>query len=137
MASFEVNGIDALTADLTALAEIPDDVLDAMLEAEATVIEDAQRRTAFSMGVHRTGMMISSISRTKIKTNKHGRFLLVYPQGKNKQGIRNAEVAFINEYGKTKQPARPFVDTANRQYAAAAGEAAERVYNTFADKFNF
>jgi hypothetical protein len=28
-------------------------------------------------------------------------------------GNRNAEIAFVNEYGKKSQPARPFIKTAN------------------------
>lgn len=55
----------------------------------------------------------------------------------NSDGNRNAEVAFINEFGKSGkhgkkgQPARPFIRTANEAAEERATEAEEKVYNDF------
>lgn len=57
--------------------------------------------------------------------------MYVYPQGTNERGNRNAEVAFINEFGKHGQPARPFIKTANEEAADTAVEAAAKVYDKY------
>lgn len=129
-------GLDDLISDLGSLAELPDSVVDEMLKAEADVIEPEQHRTAKSMGVYRTGVTEGSIKRTAVKAGKDGRYLSIYPQGKNADGNSNAEVAFVNEFGKRGQPARPFIDTANKNKTDQAVDAAEKVYNAFVDGKN-
>ena len=44
---------------------------------------------------------------------------------------RNAEIAFINEYGKRGVPARNFIRKANEQSAAASTQAAAAVYDKY------
>lgn len=136
MGSFTVNGIDALSDDLAALAALPDSVIEAILDAEADVILPAQRETARSMGVYKSGMTAGSIKKGKVKKTATGKTLTVAPQGKNARGDRNAEVAFINEYGKEGQPARPFIRTANERAEPKAVEAGEKVYHEFLDRNN-
>lgn len=132
MASFGVNGLDDLMLSLTEVIELPDETAEEMLEAEAEVVEEAQRYTGMRMGVHRTGVNLSSIRRGKMKRGKDGgRAMYVTPQGTNENGVRNAEVAFINEFGKRGQPARPFIKSANEEAAEAAVEAAAEVYDKF------
>lgn len=133
MGSASTIGLDDLIRDYAALAELPDSVIDAMLTAEADVIEPEQHRTAKSMGVYKTGVTEGSIKRTKIKGKKDGRHLSIYPQGTNADGNPNAEVAFVNEFGKKGQPARPFIDTANKNKADQAVDGAAKVYNAFVD----
>lgn len=136
MGSAATIGLDDLISDFAALAELPDSVIDAMLTAEADVIEPEQHRTAKGMGVYRTGVTEGSIKRTKIKSGKGGRYLSIYPQGKNSDGNPNAEVGFLNEFGKKGQPARPFIDTANKNKTDQAVGEAEKVYNAFVDSKN-
>ena len=81
--------------------------------------------------MHRTGVTLESIKRGKVKTTKTGRVLHVYLQGVNKDGNRNAEVAFINEFGKHGQPARPFIRDANEGSIDKAVDAAAEVYDKF------
>lgn len=131
MASFSVNGLDEFLTDLREAIELPDEVAREMLEAEAKVVEDAQRRTGMEMGVHRTGVTLDSIAHGTMKRARDGRALYVSPQGTNAKGERNAAVAFINEYGAPQrgiQP-RPFIRTANEQAADAAADAAAQVYD--------
>lgn len=136
MGSLTVNGFDALSDDLAALAALPDSVIEAILEAEADVIVPAQRDTAQSMGVYESGVTAGSIKKSKVKKTATGKSLTVAPRGKNARGDRNAEVAFINEYGKEGQPARPFVRTANERAEPKAVEAGEKVYHEFLDRNN-
>lgn len=136
MAKFEVNGLDALIGDLGALAQLPDSVAEDILSAEADIVEAEQRITARSMlkGPYATGKTESSIRRTKVKKTKDGKFLTIYPQGKREKGKRSAEVAFVNEYGKRGQPARPFIRVANERAEPKAAQAGEKVYGDFLDR---
>lgn len=132
MAKLSVNGLDDLMLSLKEIAEIPDPVAEQMLNAEAQVVEEAQIAYGMQMGVFRTGETLRSIRRGKMKLGRDGaRTVYVTPQGKNEKGERNSEVAFINEYGKQGQPARPFISTANAAAADRAVSAAEKVYDEF------
>lgn len=132
MAKLSVSGLDDLMLSLEEIASIPDDVAAAMLDAEAQVVEEAQIAEGMSMGVYRTGETLRSIRRGKMKKGRDGvRTVYVTPQGTNEKGERNAAVAFINEYGKRGQPARPFISAANAKAADPAVGEAEKVYDEF------
>jgi len=136
MGSITTIGLENLIDDLSSLAQIPDTVIDDILTAQADVIEPEQRKMAKSMGVYRTGVTKGSIKRTKIKIGKDGKYLDIYPQGKNTAGNTNAEVAFVNEFGKKNQPARPFIRTANENKTDQAVEQARKVLDTFISSKN-
>ena len=135
MARFEVSGIDGLCDDLASLATLPDRVTDDILNAESDVLVEAQRRTMSRMlkGPYSTGDTARSIKKGKIKKGKDGKSISISPQGTNRRGERNAAVAFINEYGKRGQPARPAIRTANTEAESAAVEAGEKVYHAYLD----
>lgn len=136
MARLEVNGLDALSDDLAALAALPDSVIEAILNAEADIVEREQRAAAREMGVYDSGMTAGSIKKGKVKKTASGKSITVSPQGTNKRGDRNAEVAYINEYGKKGQPARPFIRTANERAEKEAVEAGEKILGEFLDGKN-
>lgn len=127
-------GLESLFDDLTAVMELPDSVVLDMLTAEGEVIAAAQTEEAKTMGVFDTGTTASSIIvEKKLKTSGQTRSLLVKPNGNRTDGNKRriAEVAFINEFGKAGQPARPFIGTANEKSADAAVEAAADVYDRY------
>lgn len=143
MGRLTVNGIDALSDDFAALARLPDSVIDGILDAEAEVITAAQREEIEKQwrGPHSLGISSKSIKKGKAKKDKDGRSLSVYPQGNRKRGgqtTRNAEIAFINEYGAPGRhiAARPAIDAANKKKEEEAVAAGERVYNQFLDSRN-
>lgn len=122
MGRLTVNGLDALSDDFAALARLPDSVVDGILNAEADVIVPAQRAEIekqwngpknFS-----TGMSAKSIKKGKVKKDRDGRSIFVYPKGTRKRKgrtTRNAEIAFINEYGKRGQPAQQLTPRTRRR----------------------
>ena len=140
MARFEINGIDALIDDLADLENLPDELIADMLFAEAEIVGREQSATGRAMGVVETGKTVESITyEKKLKTTSSGKAVYVYPRGNRPNGKttkRNAEVAFINEYGKRGQPARPFIRTANEKASDEAIAAAEKVYNAYLDSKN-
>lgn len=138
MPQFEVLGYGELSAALEDLANLPDELLDEMLEAESDVVESAIKAKAAAYGVEDTGQMISSIKRGPVRRIRDGKALTISPQGSRKRGntvTRNAEIAFINEYGKGKekqvQPARPFMRDAVEGSADEAVQAAASVYDDY------
>ncbi len=131
MARIDTSEFSEFLLDMEELARLPDEVIEKMLLAEAEVAERAIKSKGRSYGVEDTGMTLASITTGKVKRTKLGMGLNIYPKGKNKRGDRNAEVAFINEFGKHGQPARPFMRDACEEAADEVCEAAEKIYNQY------
>lgn len=132
MARFIFDELNDLISDFVSIATLPDDVIDGMLNAEADIVVEAQKEKGEAYGVHRTGVTLDSIQKGKrIIGKENGSSLVVYPTGRNKNGNRNAEVAFINEFGKRGQKARPFIKDANEAAADQAVAAAMAVYDAY------
>ena len=132
MADFQVSGLDDLLLSLQDVAALPEDVQDEMLNAQADVVLAAQKKSALSIAD--TGQTARSLRKGKPKTRKGIRSISITFSGSRKRGrstTRNAEIAFINEYGKTGMPARNFIRTANEQSAAASTQAAAAVYDQY------
>ena len=136
MASFVVQGFTETLGGDIGLESIPESVMFDMLDAEADVVERAQKAKGQAYGVHRTGVTLASIKRGKKRRTKDGRAVEVAPQGTNSRGTRNAEVAFLNEYGvpSKKIAPRPFIRDANEECADEAVAAAEKVYDNYLNK---
>lgn len=134
MAKFSTDGLAEFSLSLQELAETSDETLDEMLSAEAAVFEEAQRQKARAYGVYGTGGLIASITRGNVRRIPDGRALSVYPKGTRRRGntsTREAEIAFINEFGKRNQPARSFIRDANEGAMDQAVQAAEDVYDNY------
>ena len=134
MANLSTSGLEELLDDLESIAEIPDETLLEMLTAEAEVIAEAQAAEAKTMGVFDTGKTAQSITYDKkLKVTSDGKAIYVYPKGTRSDGNRRSvsEVAFINEFGKDGQAARPFIRTANERKGDTAVDAAARVYDEY------
>jgi HK97 gp10 family phage protein len=134
MAEISTSGLEELLSDMEAIAEIPDATILEMLSAEAGVIAEAQAAEARAMGVVDKGVTARSITfDKKLKVTKDGKAIYVYPKGSRSDGSRRrvAEVAFVNEFGKKGQPARPFINTANVRKGDEAVKAAAEVYDSF------
>lgn len=134
MASLTYSGYDELILSMQEVANLPDEVLDEMLNAQADIVVDAQRKQAEAMGVVDTGLTLRSIKKGKVKMKKGVRSIFITPSGTRKRGkkrVRNAEIAFVNEFGKKKQKARPFIRTANEMSAQATTQAAADVLDRY------
>ena len=143
MAQLEVDGLNGLLEDLEALAGLPDSVADGILEAEADVIVQAQREELGRQwkGPYSEGISAGAVKKGKVQAGQAGRSITVSPQGSRKRGgksVRNAEIAFINEYGAPGRgiAARPAIAAANAKAEEAAVEAGERVFNAYLESKN-
>ena len=148
MAEFMTNGLVDLSDFFDKLGIIPDDVQADMLNAEADIVEKAQLAQGKSMGVHRTGVTLTSIQKGKVFNPERGKAIKITFEGNNDADTRNAEVAFLNEYGVYRdgishnrrkavkgkeQPARPFIRLANEEAADPAVEAAAKIFGDWQD----
>ncbi len=98
MANFDTRGFEGLELSLEELADIPEDVLQEMLEVKGEVIADAQRKKIREMFPNGSGTLAGSITVFK-KMRSAGsifdtgggftgtkgvvRYILVYPAGKH------------------------------------------------------
>ena len=128
MAQFNAKGIDGLMLSLQEFEEIPDAVVEQILEAGGDVVVAAHKQSIQSLGLVDTQALMNSIrahSKVGMKDGMRQRYVLVYPTGKHgtrnrrkvtktykrsKHGrtytvggdtvdVTNSEVGFIHEYG--------------------------------------
>lgn len=122
MAKIELKGFDDLCEAFNRIADIPPEITSEALEEMAKVGEIKVRETGQAMGVRDPESdehILDKIKRKKPKLSSGGGFSVVTFEGKRKRGkkeTRNAEIAFVNEYGSRKVKARPFIGTAVQKY---------------------
>ena len=133
MATLELQGFDGLEDAFRRISEIPFDVTAEALDAMASVAADAIRSTGESMGVRDPESDVHILDRIKPRKPKkttEGGYEMISFTGTRRRGnttTRNAEIAFVNEYGKKGQPARPFIGTAMNRSADRIQDQAEKV----------
>lgn len=130
---------------------IPAKTLDAMLQAEADVVEPEVVRNAETMLNDRgysTGATAEAVTRKKpaYGKNENGervRELVLtftglrddqYHKRSKEKDRRNAAIAFINEYGARGIPPRPFMSKAVDDKEEEAKDAGEAVFDEWAKK---
>lgn len=130
MARLEIQGMDELSEALRRIGEVPPEVKTRALGSMADIAAAGIKRSGEALGVRDPESnvhILDKISKAKAKITPEGGYQDVTFSGSRTRGTtktRNAEIAFINEYGKRGQPARPFIGQAmnrNEEKIAAAG----------------
>ena len=135
MAEFSCNGLDDLMLSLQEIAAIPEEVQDKMLRAGAEVVAQAQREKVKAYGIYDGSSprhVADTIKPGRVKLKKGQRVIYVTPTGSRRRGksvTRNAEILFVNEYGKRGQKARPAIRDANEACAEQMVNAQMAVYD--------
>ena len=115
MAKLELYGFEDLDAAFARISDIPFEVTEDALDAMAEVAVEKIRSTGESMGVRDPESdvhILDKIKRLKAKKTQEGGYENITFEGsrtRDNTKTRNAEIAFVNEYGKRTQPARPFI----------------------------
>ncbi len=125
MARFEVNGIEGLQDRLLRREAAATKAIPAMLKAGGAVLVKAQQaeiRSTFKSD-RTTGDLANSIKQTSVKKKGDTQYVEVYPQGVNRRGERNATVGFVQQYGRSNMPARPWFTSSNEKAAPEVQEA--------------
>ena len=132
MARFDVSGLDETIEEMKRLSQMTGQTADAMLMAGAEEVRKAWRQSAEEHRHRDTGDMIASIGFSR-KPKEIGsiRTIDIYPQGKDKRNIRNAEKAFILHYGTTKIRGSRWVDDADKISEQTVVPAMIRVWEQF------
>ena len=140
MANFNVVGLDDAMLSMKEIASIPDDVAEEMLQAGGEVLADAQKRKYLSTLKQHTGNLANSLKVSKMTRRRDGsRGITVYPRGKHHSykhddgfaDARNADVAFVQEYGSKKRgiSAKGIMAAANAESGDAVQAAELAVYD--------
>lgn len=126
----DISGFDELNAVFTRMKDVPDSVMEESLEAMSKTALPLIKAKGEAMGVRDPESnvhILDTLKETKfVKTENGGHIDLQFSGTRTRNGkkTRNAEIAFINEYGKRSQAARPFMGTAiaeNEDKIANAG----------------
>ena len=132
MARFDVSGLDETIEEMKRLGQMTGRTADAMLMAGSDEVRKAWKRSAEEHRHRDTGDMIASIGfARKPKAIGSIRTIDIYPQGKDKRNIRNAEKAFILHYGTTKIRGSRWVDDADKISEQTVVPAMIRVWEQF------
>ena len=140
MAQIRLDGLDAVDAMFKDIGEIPFDVTAEALDAMATVAEKKVRASGEAMGVRdpeSSVHILDKITHTRPKKTDSGGYSDVTFSGTRTRGrtrTRNAEIAFINEYGKRNQPARPLIRTAAETGGDQIAEPGEKIVGDWFEK---
>lgn len=134
MAQFKFDGEGDVLAFFDRIAEIPNDVIEEMLDVQAQILVAEQKRTAEQMlqGNYYQGGIVRGVKASEPIVTYYGGRQEVRFEG-TQHGNRLAEIAYVNEYGARGNPGRPFIATANARAEPQALKAAEQVYQDWLD----
>ena len=140
MASLELTGFEELATSLQRFAEIPDQTLEEMVVGMAEVGMPKIKAKGETLGVRdplSDEHILDKLKIGKFKKTQTGGYVDVTFSGsrtRNGRRTRNAEIAFVNEYGKRSQRARPFIGLAMSENEDAITAPAEAVFDEWADQ---
>lgn len=115
MANLEMHGFDDLNDVFNRIADIPFDVTAEALDAMADVAVEHVKQIGEAMGVRdeesNVHILDKLVKKKPVKTDGGGYEVITFSGTRTRGNTKtsNAEIAFINEYGKRGQPARPFM----------------------------
>lgn len=133
MANLTFTGSQELNDAFARIQDIPFDVTEQALDAMAAVAAREIKSTGEYMGVRDENSdvhILDNIATKKAKkTDDGGREKITFDgtRHRGKTTTRNAEIAFVNEYGKRGQEARPFMKTALQQNEALISSPGEKI----------
>ena len=132
MANLVMSGFDELNDAFNRIGDIPFEVTAEALTEMATVAADKIKSSGEQMGVRDPESNVHILDNIKAakpkQTQGGGRCDITFSGTRTRHNIktRNAEIAFINEYGKRGQDARPFIKNGMKDEESIAAPA-ERI----------
>lgn len=126
MAKVTVKMPDEFLLKISRLGDQTDAIVERVLQAGGRVMLEKVRSnlTALKFSERSTGQLLSSLGLSPVKVDKKGiHNIKVGFDEPRRDGRSNAMIANILEYGKTGQPARPFLAPAKKQAKQACIDA--------------
>ena len=133
MANLTFYGTSELTDAFNRIHNIPWPVTEEALDGMAQIAATEIKNTGEYMGVRDENSdvhILDHITTKKAKQTDDGGYEKITFDGTRQRGkttTRNAEIAFVNEYGKRGQDARPFMKTALTQNEAMISAPGEKI----------
>lgn len=140
MGKIAVTGSDMLNDAFARIQDIPFSVTEEALDAMAAVAKQEIRDTGLYMGIRDEDSNVHILDNIKTKkakkTDDGGREKITFDGTRHRgnTNTRNAEIAFVNEYGKRGQAARPFMRTTFERNAELISEPGERIIGDWIEK---
>ncbi len=122
-----MEGVEAamLARSARAAAAVPE-----MLAAGGCILQEAQAKEirATFRSDRSTGDLADSIKVSDVKEKGSAQMVEVYPDGKDRHGVRNATKGFVLNYGRKRMEARPWFTAANTKTADAVNAEMRKVW---------
>lgn len=134
MARLTFDGIDDVVKDMQRMGQLSGKVADEMLAKGAEKMQKSWVSVINRRNLIDTRAMRKSVKPTKPKEIYGGKSVDIFPKGKDKKGVRNAEKAFILHYGKSGFDATHFVDEVVQEGEPEAQKAMSDRWNEFIEK---
>jgi hypothetical protein len=99
VASFTIYGMDETVAELKRMNELTGPMAKEMVEEGGEAIADSWRRVIVERGHVDTGAMRDNVRAGEAVVKSGVMTGEIYPRGKDRHGVRNAEKAFLLHYG--------------------------------------
>ena len=140
MPRLDLSGYDELIAAFDKISKVPEEVQMKALTAMEEVAASKIKASGEAYGVRDPESPVHVLDSVKVnkpkKTDSGGYADVTFSGTRSRSGkqVRQAEIAFINEYGKRNQQARPFVGEAMNKNADAIAKAGAEVILDYIDK---
>jgi hypothetical protein len=132
MARFDTFGIDRIIDEVLRMGNAGKEIGDKMLLAGAEKVKQAWKESAERHGHRDMGDLINSITYPRKPKDVSGvKTIDIYPQGKDRKGVRNAEKAFILHYGTSRRPGSGWVTDADEAAGPKVQTAMEKIFDDF------
>lgn len=131
-----IDGLDETVEQMARMGQLTGHVADEMLLAGAAEMKTAWQNAITLYDHVDTGDMKRKVGYNKMPKSvmESKKLLEIYPQGKDKQGTRNAEKAFILHYGKSREDGSHFVAKAEADGEPKAAAAMQARWDRFIEK---
>lgn len=140
MATIDVYGFEDLDSVFKHIRDIPWEVTEDALQEMGAVLIEKVKREGDAMGIRdpeSSQHVLDTLTLAKAKKTDAGGIQNVTFKGSRTRGrtrTRNAEIAFVNEYGKRGQQARPFMAQAMKQHEKEIREPGEKRIGDWLEK---
>lgn len=125
MGKVTTSGLNKLINNLSNFAEDFSEMEDKILDEAGEIFVEEWKEGIEQFGHVDTGDMQKSV---KAKRSKKDASVEIYPHGKDRHGVRNAQKAAILHYGSSSIKGDRFVDDIEEKGEEKAVEAAEEIY---------
>ena len=138
MATIKTTGIDEMAEKLARIGQLTGDVAEEMLTAGAQEVSEGIKTAIKKYDLVDTGAMLKAVRADKRpkKESSGTMYVDIYPRGKDRKGVRNAEKAFVAHYGKKGQNATHFMNYAEEISAEKTIAVMQSIMNDFIEKEN-